>query len=188
MKILAALVLAVAALWLWTNHQRQATEHRLAAIASQLAGRPVGVRCQGFWASMLDIGNREGEVDFFPGRLPDQMFLTRGTCGRLSDFDPRKLDCLTTIDWTRWSLAADYNAPCERRTRGDVQAINTLTHESMHLRGIVNEAAAQCGALQHDAWTVTRFGGTAEEGAALAAYMQALGPLLPSEYQSNCRA
>ena len=58
----------------------------------------------------------------------------------------------------------------------------------MHLRGFINEAQAQCYAIQEDAWTVMRFGGTAAEGAAAAAYVLALQQLLPSEYQSSqCR-
>jgi hypothetical protein len=58
MKWLAVVAGLVLALWLWTNHQRHSTEHRLGTIASQLAGRRVGVRCQGFWAAMLDINDR----------------------------------------------------------------------------------------------------------------------------------
>jgi hypothetical protein len=64
MRSLGVIAAFVLALWLWTNHERHTTEHRLGTIASQLAGRPVGVRCQGFWAAMLDINDRKGEVDF----------------------------------------------------------------------------------------------------------------------------
>ena len=71
MRIFAAVaVVVIVCGWLWAHHERVATEHRLAAVASELAGRPVGVRCQGFWASMLDIGQRSGEVDFPPDRAP----------------------------------------------------------------------------------------------------------------------
>ena len=193
MRSLAVVAVLVLALWAWTNHQRHTTEHRLGAIASQLAGRPVGVRCQGFWAAMLDINDRKGEVDFPPGRPPDHMFLTRGVCSRLRHFGADKarheLDCLQAIDWRAWSPAVSFDAPCERRARGDVEAINTLAHEAMHLRGFVGEAQAQCYAIQADAWTVMRFGGTSAEGASAAAYVLALQPLLPTEYQSSeCRA
>ena len=59
----------------------------------------------------------------------------------------------------------------------------------MHLRGIVSEAQAQCSAIQADAWTVERLGGTEPEGAAVASYILALQPALASEYQSGeCRA
>lgn len=191
MRALAIVVAVVLAVWLWTNHQRHATEHRLGTIASQLAGRPVGVRCQGFWAAMLDINDRKGEVDFPQGRVPDHMFLTRDVCGRLRHFGAAKarkeLDCLSAIDWTRWSTAS-FNAPCERRARDDVEALNTLAHEAMHLRGFVSEAQAQCYAIQQDAWTVMRFGGTPQEGRAAAAFVLALQPLLPTQYQSSsCR-
>jgi hypothetical protein len=193
MKWLAIVAGLVLALWLWTNHQRHSTEHRLGTIASQLAGRRVGVRCQGFWAAMLDINDRKGEVDFAQGRTPNHMFLTRDVCGRLRRFDGGRarseLDCLATIDWSRWSPEAGFDGACERRARGDVQAINTLAHEAMHLRGFVDEAQAQCYAIQEDAWTVMRFGGTAVEGAAVASFTLALQPLLPSEYQSSgCQA
>src|SRR6266851_4239718 len=117
MRSLAIIAGLVVAFWLWTNHERHTPEHKLAAIASQLAGRPVGVRCQGFWAAMVDINDRKGEVDFPQGRAPDHLFLTRGTCGRLRDFGAgkarREFDCLEAIDWASWSVDASYNAPCE---------------------------------------------------------------------------
>jgi hypothetical protein len=193
MKIAAALVLAVAAAWLWTNHRRHVTEHRLASVASELAGRPVGVRCQSFWAAMLDIQDRAGEVDFPQGRPPDHMFLTRGICTRLAAFSRshrhRRLDCLEHVDWPRFDLAAAFADPCIRGARDDAEAVNTLAHESMHLRGFVNEAQAQCYAIQEDAWTVVRLGGSEAEGEAVARLVLALQPALPSEYQSSgCRA
>jgi hypothetical protein len=192
-RVLALGAVLLAAGWGWNHHQRSITEHRIAAVASELAGRPVGVRCQGFWASMLDLGQRTGEVDFPPGRPPDHMFLVRSVCGHLRDFldadSHRNLDCLEAIDWEHWSLEEGFNAPCERRARGDAQAINTLAHEAMHLRGITGEAYAQCFAIQADAWTTMRLGGTEAEGDALANYVLALQPAMPTEYQSDeCRA
>jgi hypothetical protein len=85
-------------------------------VASQLAGRTVGVRCQGFWASMLDIGQRTGEVDFPPDRPPDHMFLVRSVCGKLRHFvgagSHGNLDCLETIDWRRWTVEAGFDGEC----------------------------------------------------------------------------
>jgi hypothetical protein len=193
MRLLAVGAAFVLAIWGWSSHERHATEHQLGTVASQLAGRPVGVRCQGFWAAMLDINDRAGEVEFHAGRPPDHMFLTRATCKRLQEFGANRarseLDCLEAIDWKNWSAGLSYDAPCERRARQDVEAVNTLTHEAMHLRGFVGEAQAQCYAIQEDAWTVRRLGGTAAEGAAAASLVLALQPFMPSEYQSGaCRA
>ena len=100
-----------------------------------------------------------------------------------------RLDCLVPIDWTNWQTTAAFTGLCERRARDDAEAINTLTHEAMHLRGITSEATAQCLAIQGDAWTVVRLGGTAEEAAAVASFILAMQPLLPDDYQSSdCRA
>jgi hypothetical protein len=67
-------------------------------------------------------------------------------------------------------------------------AINPLTHESMHMHGWGDEAAAQCYAIQEDAWTTEQLGGTPEEGRAVAEFNLAMQPGMPSEYQSAlCR-
>jgi hypothetical protein len=121
------------------------------------------------------------------------MFLTHATCTRLKHFldagSHRGLDCLETVDWAQWSFAADFDDPCERHARADSEAVNTLAHESMHLRGYVDEARAQCYAIQEDAWTAVRLGASEAEGEAVARLVLALQPALPSEYQSSgCRA
>jgi hypothetical protein len=192
-KVVVVVVLAIAGVWGWSFHRQNQNEHALAAVASELAGREVGVECQGFFAELVDIGARDGEVQFPQGRAPDHTFLTRKTCKALERFrkpgSHRQLDCLTTVDWSSWRLDTDYRSPCSERARRTAEAINTLAHESMHLRGFVNEAQAQCYAIQEDAWTVVRLGGTAEQGAAVASFLLALQPGMPSEYQSSdCRA
>jgi hypothetical protein len=167
-RTLAVIAVLVVAGWAWSHHQHAADEHALARVASEIVGRPVGVHCQGFFASMLDINDRTGEVRFSAdGRPPNRMFLTRGTCKALKRF----------------------RTGHRGLTLGAAEAINTLTHESFHLRGVVNEAATQCYAIQTDAWTVVRLGGTPAEGDAVATLVYAEQPNMPSEYQSSdCRA
>jgi hypothetical protein len=162
-----ALAVLVVAGWAWTHHEHAANEHALAAVASEIAGRPVGVHCQGFFASLIDINDRKGEVQFPPGHPPDHMFLTRDTCGALKRF----------------------RTGHRRLTLGAAEAVNTLTHEAFHLRGITNEASTQCYAIQTDAWTVVHLGGTPQDGAAVASLVLAEQPNMQSEYQSaDCRA
>ena len=166
MRWLLILVVLGVGGWAWSHHVHVADEHALAAVASQIAGRPVGVHCQGFFAELLDINDRAGEVEFPQGRAPDHMFLTRKTCHELKRFRSGR----------HRTVAAD-------------EAINTLTHESFHLRGFTDEAQTQCYAIQTDAWTVVRFGGTPADGAAVARFILSQQPLLPTEYQSSeCRA
>jgi hypothetical protein len=164
---LLVLVVLVVVGWAWTHHDNAANEHALALVASEIAGRPVGVHCQGLFASLIDINDRKGEVQFPPGQPPDHMFLTRDTCGALKRF----------------------RTGHRRLTLGAAEAINTLTHEAFHLRGITNEATTQCYAIQTDAWTVVQLGGTAAEGSAVASLVFAEQANMPSEYQSSdCRA
>jgi hypothetical protein len=168
-KVAAVVILLVAAFWAWDHHRHTVLEHRLSAVASDLAGRPVRVHCQGFFSAMLDVYDRSGEVQFdAAGHPADSTFLTRGTCSQLSKF---------------------MSHPSLTRAGSAAEAITTLTHESMHLRGWANEATAQCYAIQEDAWTVEKLGGTSDEGVAVAALVLARQPEMPAEYQSaECRA
>jgi hypothetical protein len=190
--IVVALVVALAG-WGWSRYDRIANERALAAVASELAGRNVGVECQGFWSELVDIRARAGDVPFPKGRAPDHTYLTRKVCRELKRFREAsshpELACLLTIDWSRWTVATDFRSACSERARPAAEAINTLAHEAMHLRGFVDEGATQCYSIQLDAWTVVRLGGTPEEGAAVAKFVLALQAALPSEYRSfGCRA
>jgi hypothetical protein len=188
-KILLVLVIAFALVWLWVRHGRVANEHALGTVATELAGRPVAVRCQGFWSELLDINNRAGEVQFPDGHPANDTYLTRATCGALKHFrtasEHGELDCLESVDWSRWTVPVDFHTPCSDRARPAAQALLTLTHESMHLRGWADEAQAQCYAIQVVPWTVVRLGGTAAEGASVADFILALQAAMPAEYRSS---
>jgi hypothetical protein len=191
-KVAAVVVVVIGALWFWRHQVGAANERALAEVATALAGRDVGVECQGFFAELVDVNARAGDVEFQGGRPPDHMFLTRKVCKALTSFressSHRQLDCLAEVDWSRWVPARDGASPCARRVRSTAEAINTLAHEAMHLRGFVNEAEAQCYAIQADAWTVGRLGGSSAEGEALARFVLAMQPLMPTEYQTAaCR-
>jgi hypothetical protein len=191
-KLVVGVVVLVLAGWGWSRYDRAANERALATVASELAGRHVGVECQGFFSELVDIRARAGDVPFPAGRAPDHTYLTRQVCRTLKRFRTSsshpELACLLEIDWARWTPATDFASPCADSARGTAEAINTLTHESMHLRGFMDEAQTQCYAIQLDAWTVVRLGGTAAEGAAVANFVLALQPLMPTEYQSAaCR-
>lgn len=184
LKFTLAAGLLVVSAWAWTRHERIANEKAIAIVASELAGRPVQVSCQGFWSELLDIANRSGEVQFTDGRPADDTYLTRRVCRRLDEFRAAELDCLT-----RRVAALVTPEECAGRVRPAAEAITTLAHESMHLRGWINEAQAQCYAIQGLGWVVVRLGGTPEQGLALGSFVLEQQPRLPSAYRSGeCRA
>jgi hypothetical protein len=64
--------------------------------------------------------------------------------------------------------------------------LTVLAHESVHLRGLQNEAVVQCYAMQAVPAVARTFGASIEDGRALAAieYVYAY-PHMPSAYRST---
>lgn len=90
MRLLAP-VFAVAAIPLLgilaLQHQQRGNERRLAAVASQIAGRPVEVHCPGVLKELVDISPNSGSVYFDArGRPGDFTELDDETCSALDDF------------------------------------------------------------------------------------------------------
>ena len=170
MRFLAA-VIAVPALligWqLWSDHS---FEQRLEPIAAGISGRPDTVNCQSFWGGLIDAQAREGEVFFDAAGVPEsKLFLTRPTCQRLRKFAGHshhgELDCLAAIDWTA-TEPLPFDSECYARARRTIYAVLVLAHESYHTAGVVDEAAANCFAIQAMAWTAVQLGAAARRGRA----------------------
>ena len=68
--------------------------------------------------------------------------------------------------------------------------MHVLTHEAMHLSGRLDEAVAECAAVQRDAQTARLLGAGPADAAELAgAYWRNVYPLMPEGYRSGkCRA
>ena len=178
-------VLALLAGILAAQRSKRANEHRLADVASELAGRHVSIHCQSFWGELIDISGLSGSVMFDHTGAPlGEANLSRGTCKwleRVADGDAR--DELACVEAAR-SLGA-----CGRDGDRLVHAIVTLAHEAVHLRGEKNEAATQCYAVQLAARTAQRLGAAPGEAAAVGVYALARQRYMPSDYQSSeCRA
>lgn len=96
----------------------------------------------------------------------------------------------TTI---KYEQCRDLKAYLRRHGRSpspdQIIAVHVLTHESMHMRGEFSEAAAECEAMQRDAWTARDLGASPSDAAALAvAYWRIDYPRMPDDYRSgNCR-
>lgn len=179
--LVLVLVLSALAVYLGPYRERQQDEAELARIASVIAGRGVSVECPGVFATLTDVSSRDGSVEFrADGRPADEAKLSSATCERLRRFladDVAGLDCL--------ALAAH----CPEAAENAAVAVNVLSHEAWHLRGVRDEAATQCYALQTNAETALRLGASADEARAIAAFVhRRVQPALPADYQTaDCR-
>lgn len=186
MKVLACLAVlpVIFTGWLW--HTDRSIQSRLAPIASEIAGRPVAVDCQGFIGSLLDAQARGGSVTFGPDGVPEgRIFLTREQCERLRGFDGSayhsELDCLRTIDWSQ-PEAIPLGGPCYAKAAPTVYALLVLAHEAYHTTGVMQEALTNCYAIQSMGYAAVRLGAAQDEAVLIARAMAALEPYQSGEY------
>lgn len=167
--VTVALLLAMAAGAAVPGILRASQERRLGGAASVLAGARVAVRCQSFGGSFVDAGPELGYVRWRADGSPEPWTLIkRDQCRH---------------------LAAYARSDKRRPTRDQVVAVHVLTHEAMHLSGRLDEAAAECAAVQRDAHTARLLGARPGDAAELAAtYWRNIYPLMPDGYRSgDCR-
>jgi hypothetical protein len=164
---------ALAALGFARHEQRVHEQDRLATIASDLAGRRVGVRCPGFLASLVDTHGEAGRVKFnAAGRPANHTDLSPQTCKALRHLDRVDFTCIENQDcgFTQFNAA---------------WAAHTLAHESFHLRGFGDEGVTECYALQNTAFVAERLGVPAVQAKELQAWIYVRGyPNEPEEYHS----
>ena len=180
MRLLAALLLiagAHAALGFARHEQRVREQDQLAEIASELAGRSVGVRCPSFLSSLVRVRTEGGYVKFDGDGNPEaHTVLAPETCKALRHPDRTDFACIGRGDCTFKQFKVAW-------------ALHTLAHESFHLRGIAEEAVAECYALQNTAFVAERLGldtATAQHVQTWA-YLKGY-PNEPDEYRSEeCR-
>jgi hypothetical protein len=177
---IAGVLLAGFGWWLADRTDRVGNERRLAKVASQIAGRDVKVRCPGPIGRALGQGTLEGSVRFgADGRPADDTQLRQTSC--------EELDALAEGRRAQ-ELACTKRAGilCGRRGSELAMAVDVLTHESWHLRGVADEARAECNALQTMASTARALGATPAQAAALARGQYAESyPRMPDHYRSE---
>jgi hypothetical protein len=148
-------------------HTRASGDERfLADVASLVARRPVEVRCEDF-----SIGSPEepGGVVQFNGSQP-------------ADYARIRPDICTALLRFRSNPAGDVTPQAG-------EALTVLAHESEHLAGVRNEAAAQCYAIQDLPRVARAFGASTEDGARMADFEYTVAlPKMPPAYRSpECR-
>ncbi len=144
----------------WRHQQTASLEHRLGAVASQVARRPVKVHCQGETGALLDVGPELGTVQFDgDGRPADHTDLKHQACGWLAKLPGGSVAHAAT-------------------------AVEVLAHESYHLAGYMDEATAECYALQTMPYVAQQFGASERQIRTWVVYSFARYPSLPEEYVS----
>ena len=193
MKVLACVLVVPFALVGWQWWGDRSTEHMLAPVVSEIAGRPVDVDCQSVWASLLDAQWREGEVHFDASGAPEpRIFLARSACQRLHAFRGharhQELDCLQSLDW-RAAIPLRLDSPCYHAAADTIYALLVLAHEAYHTAGVRNEAQTNCYAIQALAYAATQLGAAEAEARRAALAMAALEPYQRDDYATtDCRA
>ena len=161
-SLLAVLALATAV----PVVRRHEEEDRLSRVASALVGHPVRVHCQTFMQAMGDVGAELGYVRWDADGDPEpQTLIKRDPCGALRHY---------------------YGGHRQHPPRDVAIAVHVLTHEAMHMRGQLNEAAAECEAVQRDEVTAEMLGASPLQARELARdYWLLVYPGMPDDYRSS---
>jgi hypothetical protein len=154
-------------------------------VATSVAARPVRVSCT--LDSRTDGDLTElGEARTVPGsRTAGVVLLAPSVCTDLLGFTHG----LVASDWS----CVDQNGPnlCSDTVDHEILALHTLAHETWHIRGISNEAATDCYALQSVSTVARTLGTDPVDAQALSAYYAAHFDAIrrpPPNYRSaDCR-
>ena len=159
----ALALLAVVAAVPVIRHDR--LEARLSKLASSLVGHQVSVHCQSAGEEFIDAGAELGYVRYNASGQPEpRALIKREPCSDLRRY-----------------ISAHGHHP----SSAEIVAVHVLTHEAMHMRGLTNEAEAECAAMQRDASTATLLGASADDARGLArAYYAGFYPSMPDDYRS----
>ncbi len=166
-SISACVVLSVVATFPVVD--RVTLEGRLSHASSTLLGTHVKVDCQTLTGSALDMGRELGYVKWGPGGIPERKTLIKHQqCNDLHSY----------LDSSKQHPSA-----------AQILAVHVLTHESMHMSGITNEAIAECDAMQRDTTMAEDLGARPPAAHALAVtYWLTVYPDMPDGYRStDCR-
>jgi hypothetical protein len=157
--------------------QRLEVEHRAGAVAQALTGRHIHVRCPGPIRRRLFYEINDGVVRFHAdGTPPDDTRLSPAVCDGLRDVLDRG------PAYTFSCLATDTCAAQERRA---ARAVAVLTHETMHLRGTIDEAVTECQAIRRVAWVAEQLGIRAEAAQRIPPWEDAQREQLPDRYRNG---
>jgi hypothetical protein len=144
-------------------------EDRLSATASALTGLDLEVHCRITGEEFVHVGSELGSVGVgADGRPERRTVLARRACGALQGY---------------------LDGRGRRPTPEQVVAVHVLSHEARHLAGTLDEARAECEAVQRDAATARLLGASPADAHRLARLYWAVEyPRMPETYRSSACA
>jgi hypothetical protein len=173
---LIAGVLVLAVLGVRGHIRRTEVEHHAADVAGAIAGHRVRVHCPGPIRRHLLYEITEGRVRFSADGVPAaETNLSGDVCAGLR----RVLDRGAALDLQCLSWR------CSVADTRAAMALAVLTHESVHMRGVMDEDATECEAQERVETTALRFGLTPPSARSLAHWMRTdYAELLPDQYRA----
>ena len=175
-----AILVLTAGWWVAQRVDRRANEHRLARIASEIAGREVGVRCPGLLARIgSEVDTTAGVVEVDANRrVADDTGLSQATCVELAALaESRRKAELACVE---------RSSSCGEDAQRLAHAVDAVAHESYHLKGILSESRAECYSMQTTAWTATQLGATGAQARGLARLeWETNYPQMPEQYRTG---
>ena len=182
LAIAAAIVLPLAGFGWHLRSERLHIEARASAAASMVAGRSVKVHCPGQLRRRLQSAEiHDGEVQFRDGRPADETHVTARVCDGIG----RLLDKGAALDLACLQLDA-----CSKDDTAVAYGVAVLTHESVHRRGVMDEAATECQAVSRSAGVAQALGASPQAAAYIADWQFSVADdQLPEQYQTtaDCR-
>jgi hypothetical protein len=173
---LIAGVLVLAVLGVRGHVRRVEVERRAGKVAGAIAGHHVRVHCPGPIRRHLFYEISEGRVRFSADGVPNpETNLSGAACTGLRRVLDRgaslNLECLF------WQCS-----PADTRA---AMALAVLTHEAVHMRGVIDEGATECEAQERVEATALRLGLTPPSAESLAHWMRTdYAELLPEQYRA----
>ena len=168
-------VVVLAGLVLWPQIRARSIERQIKPIVSGLAGRDAGARCPRYLTSMF--GNAGSVSLDANGVIADHTDLTGPVCDGLdhllSPGGKADLACLT-----------DGVGRCSPEAITATVSLLVVTHEAMHLRGVLDERLAECTSIGQ-AVAAARLAGLSDEHGRMMGYLHydALNSYTPSQYR-----
>lgn len=156
----------------WSERQWVSAEQAFSAASRSVAPGSAGVHCQRLGETFTYAGAELGHVEFdVDGRPSGAAMVSYESCQRLAAF---------------WKAddAAKLAAPLDQ-----LVALHVLTHEAVHLTGVLDESDTECRAMQRDVLVAQALGASPGTARALAArYAAVVYPRMPTSYRSaDCR-